>query len=46
MGGVHDLAVFMSLRHGGCSIADVMKSLVGGRAGKLFLIFVLLALFM
>jgi len=45
VGGVHDFgSAFMSLRHGGRSIADVMRSLVGGRAGKLFLIFVLLAL--
>jgi carbon starvation protein len=45
VGGVHDFgSTFMSLRHGGRSIADVMKGLVGGRAGKLFLIFVLLAL--
>ena len=45
VGGVHDFgSTFMSLRYGGRSIADVMKGLVGGRAGKLFLIFVLLAL--
>ena len=45
VGGVHDFgSTFMSLRHGGRSIADVMKGLVGGRAGKLFLVFVLLAL--
>ena len=45
VGGVHDFgSAFMSLRHGGRSIADVMKSLVGGKAGKLFLLFVLLAL--
>jgi len=45
VGGVHDFgSAFMSLRQGGRSIADVMTSLVGGRAGKLFLIFVLLAL--
>jgi len=45
VGGVHDFgSAFMSLRHGGRSIADVMSSLVGGRAGKLFLIFVLFAL--
>jgi len=45
VGGVHDFgSAFMSLRQGGRSIADVMTSLVGGRAGKLFLIFMLLAL--
>lgn len=45
VGGVHDFgSTFMSLRNEGRSIADVMKGLVGGRAGKLFLIFVLLAL--
>ena len=45
VGGVHDFgSTFMSLRHGGRSIAEVMKGLVGTRAGKLFLIFVLLAL--
>ena len=45
VGGVHDFgSTFMSLRHGGRSIAEVMKGPVGTRAGKLFLIFVLLAL--
>jgi len=45
VGGVHDFgSAFMSLRNSGRSIADVLKGLVGGRAGKLFLIFVLLAL--
>ncbi len=45
VGGVHDFgSALMSLRNGGRSIADVMKGLVGDRAGKLFLIFVLLAL--
>jgi carbon starvation protein len=45
VGGVHDFgSAFMSIRHGGRSIADVMRSLVGGSSGKLFLIFVLLAL--
>ena len=45
VGGVHDFgSAFMSLRNQGRSIADVMKGLVGERAGKLFLIFVLFAL--
>ena len=45
VGGVHDFgSTFMSLRNQGRSIADVMKGLVGSAAGKLFLIFVLLAL--
>jgi carbon starvation protein len=45
VGGVHDFgSTFMSLRNQGRSIADVMKGLVGSTAGKLFLIFVLLAL--
>jgi carbon starvation protein len=45
VGGVHDFgSAFMSIRNQGRSIADVMKQHVGARAGKLFLIFVLLAL--
>ena len=45
VGGVHDFgSAFMSIRNQGRSIADVMKKQVGERAGKLFLIFVLLAL--
>ena len=45
VGGVHDFgSAFMSLRNQGRSIAEVMKGLVGVRSGKLFLVFVLLAL--
>ncbi len=45
VGGVHDFgSAFMSMRHQGRSIAEVMRGLVGERAGKLFLLFVLLAL--
>ena len=45
VGGVHDFgSAFMSLRNRGRSIADVMTGVVGPKAGKLFLLFVLLAL--
>ena len=45
MGGVHDFgSTFMSIRHGGRSVADVMRKLVGESTGKLFLLFVILAL--
>ncbi|MEL0098998.1 MAG: carbon starvation CstA family protein, partial [Opitutae bacterium] len=45
VGGVHDFgSTLMSLRYEGRSIAEVLRGLVGGRAGKLFLLFVLLAL--
>ena len=45
VGGVHDFgSTFMSVRNGGRSIADSMRGLVGERAGKLFMLFVVLAL--
>jgi carbon starvation protein len=45
VGGVHDFgSAFMSLRNRGRSIADVMTGLIGKKAGKLFLLFVLFAL--
>ena len=45
VGGVHDFgSAFMSIRNQGRSIAEVMTGLVGPKAGKLFLLFVLLAL--
>ena len=45
VGGVHDFgSTLMSVRNGGRSIADTMRGLVGERAGKLFMIFVILAL--
>ncbi len=45
VGGVHDFgSAFMSLRNQGRSIAQVMRNLIGERAGKFFLVFVLLAL--
>ncbi len=45
VGGVHDFgSTLMSVRNGGRSIADTMRGLVGEGAGKLFMIFVLLAL--
>ena len=45
VGGVHDFgSTLMSVRNGGRSIADTMRGLVGEGAGKLFMIFMLLAL--
>ena len=45
VGGVHDFgSTLMSLRYGGRSITSTCRSLVGERTGKLFLVFVLLAL--
>ena len=45
MGGVHDFgSTLMSVRNGGRSIADTMRGLVGEGAGKLFMLFVILAL--
>ncbi len=45
VGGVHDFgSTLMSVRNGGRSIGDTMRGLVGEGAGKLFMIFVLLAL--
>ena len=45
VGGVHDFgSTLMSVRNGGRSIADTMRGLVGEGAGKLFMIFVILAL--
>ena len=45
VGGVHDFgSTLMSVRNGGRSIADTMRGLVGERAGKLFMLFVILAL--
>ena len=45
VGGVHDFgSTLMSVRNGGRSIADNMRSLVGEGAGKLFMLFVVLAL--
>ena len=45
MGGVHDFgSTLMSVRNGGRSIADTMRGLVGEGAGKLFMLFVVLAL--
>ncbi|MDA8823746.1 carbon starvation protein A [Opitutales bacterium] len=45
VGGVHDFgSTLMSVRNGGKSIADTMRGLVGEGAGKLFMLFVILAL--
>ena len=45
VGGVHDFgSTLMSVRNGGRSIADTMRGLVGEGAGKVFMIFVILAL--
>ncbi len=45
VGGVHDFgSTFMSLRYRGQSITATCRDLIGERTGKLFLIFVLLAL--
>lgn len=45
VGGVHDFgSTLMSVRNGGRSIADTMRNLVGEGAGRLFLVFVVLAL--
>ncbi|MFT4901362.1 MAG: carbon starvation protein [Lentimonas sp.] len=45
VGGVHDFgSTFMSLRYRGRSITATCRDLIGERTGKLFLIFVLLAL--
>ena len=45
VGGVHDFgSTLMSVRNGGRSIADTMRGLVGEGVGKLFMLFVVLAL--
>ena len=45
VGGVHDFgSTLMSARNGGRSIADTMRGLVGEGVGKLFMLFVVLAL--
>ena len=45
VGGVHDFgSTLMSVRNGGRSIADTMRGLVGEGAGRLFMVFVILAL--
>ena len=45
VGGVHDFgSTLISVRNGGSSIADTMRGLVGEGAGKLFMLFVILAL--
>ena len=45
VGGVHDFgSTLMSVRNGGRSIADTMRGLVGDGVGKLFMLFVVLAL--
>jgi carbon starvation protein len=45
VGGVHDFgSSFMSIRTGGRSIAETMRNLVGEGTGRLFMVFVILAL--
>jgi carbon starvation protein len=45
VGGIHDYgAAFISTRTNGKSIAEAMRSIVGKRTGRLFALFVLLAL--
>jgi carbon starvation protein len=45
IGGVHDFgSMLMSIRNGGCSIAQTSRELVGRHTGQLFIIFVLVAL--
>lgn len=45
VGGIHDYgAAFISTRTGGKSIAEAMRSIVGQQTGRLFALFVLLAL--
>ena len=39
-----DFGSTSSVRNGGCSIADTMRGLVGDGVGKLFMLFVVLAL--
>lgn len=44
-GAMHDFgALFASIRHGGKSIAEVIRDSMGGKAQKLFIIFALLVL--
>ncbi len=45
VGGLHDFgALFASTRHGGKSVGEIIKSSMGDRAKKLFIIFALLVL--
>lgn len=45
VGGVHDFgSTVVSLRYGGRSIVEALRTLVGERTGKIFLLFVLLTL--
>jgi carbon starvation protein len=45
VGGIHDYgAAFISARTGGRSIAEAMRSIVGQKTGRLFALFVLMAL--
>ncbi len=45
VGGLHDFgAMFASVRHGGKSVGEIIKSSMGDRAKKLFIIFALLVL--
>ena len=45
IGGLHDFgALFASTRHGGKSVGEIIKSSMGDRAKKLFIIFALLVL--
>ena len=45
VGGVHDFgALFASTRHGGKSVGEIIKSSMGDRAKKLFIVFALLVL--
>ncbi|MBR5474492.1 MAG: carbon starvation protein A [Lachnospiraceae bacterium] len=45
VGGLHDFgAMFASVRHGGKSVGEIIKSSMGERAKKLFIVFALLVL--
>ena len=45
VGGLHDFgAMFASVRHGGKSVGEIIKSSMGDRAKKLFIVFALLVL--
>ena len=46
VGGVHDFgSALMSIRHRGRSIAETTRELVGENTGKLFILFVIMAMF-
>ena len=45
IGGVHDFgSMLMSIRNNGCSIAQTSRQIIGEKTGRLFILFVLIAL--